>query len=289
MPARAKKTTKAKTVRNKSKVITLRMVIFIALVCLLAINQATGNQTRQIKLHHFDMPCSNCHEPANGSTDIGAVNGDINELCASAGCHSYDPEMTHPMGNTSSGETLTCLSCHENEEMKNATADPDFGIERYLQSSEGTETCRSCHIKLDSTYSGNQHWQTNMSAHLLPMIPGANKQTNEIVGIADNESRSCLGCHDEVSANIRGEHEVYKRKRFTQWSSSNSHPIGMSYGNVAKVKMNKYNYPLSHNERIRLFDGKMGCGSCHSLYTNQRSYLVQNNRGSALCFQCHNM
>ena len=292
MPAGTNKAIKTNALRNKSKLITLRMSVFVALVCLLVINKATGYQTQQIALHHFDMPCVNCHEAGLGSpgnTNIGALSGNINELCASAGCHNYDPEMTHPMGDTLPGQPLTCLSCHEDEAMKNTGIDPDLGMERYLQTSEGSELCQSCHTKLNSAYSGNQHWQTKMSAHLLPMTRGANKQINATMGIADDESRSCIGCHDDVSTNIRGEFEVHNRRNFTQWSSNSNHPIGMSYRNVANKKMNKYNYPLSHNERIRLFDGKVGCGSCHSLYTNQKSFLVQDNHESALCFQCHNM
>ena len=120
------------------------------------------------------------------------------------------------------------------------------------------------------------------------MTSGVEKKTNASVGIADDESRSCLSCHDEVNANIRSEFDINK-KGSTRFSSSSSHPIGMSYRNVASKKTNKFNYPLSHNERIRLFDEKVGCGSCHSLYSDKKFFLVQDNHGSALCFQCHDM
>jgi predicted CXXCH cytochrome family protein len=36
-----------------------------------------------------------------------------------------------------------------------------------------------------------------------------------------------------------------------------------------------------------LFDGNLGCGSCHSAYSKEPHLLVMNNRGSKLCLSCH--
>lgn len=66
------------------------------------------------------------------------------------------------------------------------------------------------------------------------------------------------------------------------------HPIGMDYSRVALQKASRYRYPLM-NHRIRLFDGRVGCGSCHSLYSNERKFLVQHNYRGALCRECHDL
>jgi predicted CXXCH cytochrome family protein len=39
--------------------------------------------------------------------------------------------------------------------------------------------------------------------------------------------------------------------------------------------------------RIRLFDNKVTCGSCHSSYSDQDHELVMSNLGSKLCLGCH--
>jgi predicted CXXCH cytochrome family protein len=40
--------------------------------------------------------------------------------------------------------------------------------------------------------------------------------------------------------------------------------------------------------QIRLFDGRLGCGSCHSLYSQQQKKLVMSNQNGKLCIKCHN-
>lgn len=267
---------------------------FLALFAILIFITSTGNafgSNKTTPLHHFNLPCTNCHLPGpnnSGSNVSVELNGDLNNLCASVGCHSYDSEMTHPMGTLSLDEPVTCLSCHDDQTTEATASNPDLGMERQLQTSKSIELCSSCHTNPSGSFSANQHWQTNMPAHLKPMTPGVASQTDTGGSFIDKESGSCLGCHDEVSANIRSGNEVQKRG-FTKFSSLSNHPIGMDYRNVAMTKTTKYNYPLVQNEKIRFFDGKMGCGSCHNLYSKEKKYLVQSNYRSALCFECHNL
>jgi predicted CXXCH cytochrome family protein len=46
-------------------------------------------------------------------------------------------------------------------------------------------------------------------------------------------------------------------------------------------------HPNSLDPRIRLFDGRVGCGSCHSPYAREHALLVMSNDRSALCLSCH--
>ena len=70
-----------------------------------------------------------------------------------------------------------------------------------------------------------------------------------------------------------------------------SHPIGMDYRYTALNKSQFYFYPSRDQKRIRLFNGKLGCGSCHSLYAQTKNNLVAgfDNDNSELCLKCHNL
>jgi len=43
------------------------------------------------------------------------------------------------------------------------------------------------------------------------------------------------------------------------------------------------------DERIRLFDSRVGCGTCHSLYSKRAALLVMSNSRSNLCLSCHDL
>ena len=47
--------------------------------------------------------------------------------------------------------------------------------------------------------------------------------------------------------------------------------------------------PASLDRRIRLFNGRVECSSCHSPYSDEASLLVMPNRQSALCLSCHDV
>ena len=41
------------------------------------------------------------------------------------------------------------------------------------------------------------------------------------------------------------------------------------------------------DKRIRLFNGKVGCGSCHNPYSKNAKFLVIETEGGRLCLSCH--
>jgi predicted CXXCH cytochrome family protein len=43
------------------------------------------------------------------------------------------------------------------------------------------------------------------------------------------------------------------------------------------------------DRRVRLFDRRVGCGSCHSPYAEGRALLVMSNVRSRLCLSCHEL
>ena len=68
-----------------------------------------------------------------------------------------------------------------------------------------------------------------------------------------------------------------------------NHPIGIDY-EAARTRPGRKTdlRPMSAvDPRIKFFDGKVGCGSCHDPFIDTDNDLVMTNRGSALCFACH--
>ena len=148
--------------------------------------------------------------------------------------------------------------------------------------------CSSCHSQMSGTLKEQSHWQFSSKAHLESIGPNVSSQNTDLIsGLLDPESQSCLSCHEGITATVSG--GIGTSQHTGRLDIMANHPIGMSYSGVASANALKYNHLSSVNPDIRLFDGKMGCGSCHSLYSDIKKNLVQDNTGSRLCFECHNM
>ena len=277
------------------------MILFVP-VCVLA---QTGVR-REIPLHHFQLSCNTCHTSnsagpvsvSENSRNIGEVRGDINKLCASSGCHDFEPSLNHPVGVRPSGmvpkdmpldsySRITCLTCHSQPEPSVASNYIDDSRERLLRRPEGTQFCGSCHTQMGGTSQKQSHWQFSTRAHLDSINPqSSTPDSSQIIGGLDAESRMCLGCHDNVSVTIPSDNET-SRQRKLRWRNMSDHPIGMNYDNVAMRRPRHYRYPL-FDQRIRLFNGRIGCGSCHSPYSQTKNDLTVRNENSVLCLKCHN-
>jgi predicted CXXCH cytochrome family protein len=262
----------------------------------------TMDSQSSIPLHHFDLPCSSCHDPANATEErkskgenLWQATININQACTLSGCHNFDPIMTHPLGVTvnnseaidlplDSFSRVTCISCHSDPQSQQSNEDQ----ERMLHVRNGDELCSSCHVKMQGMKKNQSHWQFSNRAHLGQIKPGEKQDTSPAVpfGSLDPESIKCLGCHEDVTATIPGYNETAAQK-IARRSQMKDHPIGMEYSRVQAQSIGRFRSSHMKNERIRLFDGKVGCGSCHSLYSNYNNHLVDEDAQKSLCFQCH--
>lgn len=261
-------------------------------------------------LHHFDLPCVTCHESqtTNGVawlaqlTNTSRINGDINWLCATAGCHDFDPALSHPVGVVpksaiganmplDSRSRITCLTCHDNNDSSENLSYLDIGLERSLRRPSGMEFCARCHLKMGGTLLEQSHWRFSTRAHLRPMKPQSqiSQDGESITADLDDESRTCLSCHDKVTVTIPALNETAAQKRARRRTMTD-HPIAMSYELTAvQKKPGKFKFPLHKRSQIRLFDGKLGCGSCHNPYSQTEKSLVAPQTRGILCRKCHNM
>lgn len=271
------------------------------------INSNSAPKSKTIKLHHFEIPCEDCHG-TDKLTSPGKMQGeyilqkkiDINRTCTSLYCHDYNKVLNHPVNvsvNDSISEgmplddlRITCLTCHDEPKSSSLTDDIARTRERRLRIPNEVNLCGSCHRKMPGNLKRQSHWQFSSRAHLgqINLQSGLGGKAARVIGGIDTESRACISCHQDISVTVPTENESVSQKR-THWQSMKDHPIGMEYSRVAMRKPSKYRYPLIHNDRIRLFDGKVGCGSCHSLYSTEKNLLIQSNFRSALCFECHDI
>lgn len=258
-----------------------------------------------ITLHHFDLSCSMCHDQSRSSNtsgpqskldDIGHV--DINRSCASFGCHNYDRDLNHPVGvpagTTSSSDMpldkngrITCLTCHLQPKPDNMEPVENAINERMLHTSKDGDSCQACH---SSPIGGatQVHWQFSQKAHLgnINDQPDNSSDGFSFNSDIDAESETCVGCHDEVTVTVPGLFETKAQKKM-RYSKMKDHPIGMEYSAIVSREAGRYINSHSISDKIRLFDGRLGCGSCHSLYSDKESLLIVKHVESELCRECH--
>lgn len=89
----------------------------------------------------------------------------------------------------------------------------------------------------------------------------------------------CIVCHDGSTASI-AHYCTVDCSVVTPHSIMKDYPPALKEGSYAPV--------TSLEEKgIRLFNGKLGCVSCHDLKKKKGAHLIMDNAGSALCFSCH--
>jgi len=231
--------------------------------------------------HLNSTACQSCHLAVGKVTPGNAYQLiDTQEhLCAE--CHADALAVSHASGfqtnRTLPAEypidwkgDLTCSSCH-------LVHSDNPGLMRGHK--RGKELCLACHDieffyrMADGGISiQNEIHQTQSSDSFMSFI--------------DSYSQHCIGCHvDSVrnTSNFTGEETDYV---LAHGSTTMPHPIGLQYDASAK---NRYRGSHELSEKIKLPDGKLSCITCHQAYDENHGSLVMSNKGSALCFQCHNL
>ncbi len=198
------------------------------------------------------------------------------------GCHTPDAEFSHPVGVIPSMPIpsdmplvegkIACITCHaDTAAMDHGGGRPGRPAMRSESRPDG-QFCLQCHIPDGGSKS--LHGMMPMKAHLRWRQNPSEMQAP--ASQAFNDSRDCLSCHDGSIASDIG----------STSHGRTSHPVEIRYRSKGIDRL----VPMSMlDERVRLFDGEVGCQSCHSLYSSQRGLLVMNNTGSRLCYSCHDM
>ncbi len=229
------------------------------------------------RTHNFDKAdCALCHE--DGPNGPGKLKLVFSFVCL--GCHAgvkgvlshpYDilPGHNVPEDMPLVDGKVSCLTCHFVHPF--STERQNNGQSLLRGPGRGAAFCGKCH-RID----GNGHF----------VFEKAHKGSYKMLartGSLDSTSLQCIECHVDylpLSLEKLGAGAWVHESRFI-------HPVGISYREKVLRKPGQFKPASAINGAIRFYDGKIGCGTCHSPYSKGKNMLVTNNLGGRLCTQCH--
>lgn len=236
--------------------------------------------------HNFEGQCLTCHltNPAEGQEKYLFIK-EISALCIS--CHSEAVRLSHPVDIKPSMTipkdftldrkgNLTCNSCH-------TTHKTGYGKYHMRTSTAGIAFCEICHQGIVD----GMPITASVSAHLGGST-GSRFTSWGQGGYLDELSIECLLCHDgSVATDALVEKPLFAGEYDHTNNIGLSHPIGVSHREATEKYFGAYRKIEKLPQEIRLFDGKVGCVSCHNPYSKLPFNLSMSNEGSALCLACH--
>jgi predicted CXXCH cytochrome family protein len=248
--------------------------------------------------HNFPASrCGSCHEKdAAGNILEHRMTAPITELCRE--CHEkiIKSVYMHPVNvkprrvivpndmPLSSYGDITCSTCHD----VHGTYFTVYGTQSYYlrRGETGRAFCSICHK--DAGFPRAGHRGILGEAHFRSKYI-ATDPSQEI----DSMSKNCISCHDgsfATSATIKAGYWSHGEELIS--NDMGSHPIGIDYeaARVSRRRSLSDLRPMAMvDPRIRFFDGRIGCGSCHDPYSTIEKQLVMSDINSRLCLACHLM
>lgn len=187
-----------------------------------------------------------------------------------------------PLGDDGS---ITCLTCHEPRPSYR-----DFPSVRLRKPSgdaaHSSGFCGTCHGASAGHSAAGMHWRAMGVAHLGvdQAHDGAMSHTLDVA------TKTCLGCHDGVTAADSHRPAALDGGRGYAGESRRSHPVGVPYPSwPGRQDRGKFHPMATLPRKIRLPGGRVSCVSCHDLYAPRDDLLAVPLEGSELCFACHDM
>jgi predicted CXXCH cytochrome family protein len=179
--------------------------------------------------------------------------------------------MTVPADLPLTGGRVSCTTCH----------DLQTGARPRLYG-DG-DLCVQCHAPSRAD-PGNIHALATSFAHPRSS-PGDAWTARDWSAGPDPESSLCLSCHDGAMASL-GDVRIGRAMGFTaNRLIGGQHPIGVKQG--PRGVGDNLRRADQIDPAIRLYDSRLGCGSCHSPYADNEMMLVIPNDRSRLCLACH--
>jgi predicted CXXCH cytochrome family protein len=154
----------------------------------------------------------------------------------------------------------------------------------------GGDACAACHIPHADAGPRVGKWEAAARVDVKPYRGFSNTE-----GLPGPLSVRCLVCHDGATATDTFVDEtaglvLASRERTARMGDlSRNHPIGMRYP-VRREKYQPVSW-VSRNGRVRLFEDKVECTSCHDPHNQYELpyMLVMPNTRSQLCYACHKL
>jgi predicted CXXCH cytochrome family protein len=256
------------------------MKLRVALIAGLILLTALAVYSLTEKTHSFSKDdCAACH--VDPIKDLSKLKNMGSDKCT--GCHSdVEKKQSHPVDFVSTRHIpedmplakgmVTCITCHYAHPFSVSTGGGSYYMLR--RPGRGEVFCSTCH-KVDE------------KGHILfdKVHMGSYKELDRGSPI-DMQSLQCIECHDSfLDKPVRS----LGAGTWSHFDRRKNHPIGISYGDAFARKPRGFNPPGMLPKEVRLINGKIGCGTCHSSYSKEKYMLVMSNIKSRLCLVCHNL
>jgi len=236
-------------------------------------------QSSSIDPHRFSpRDCEICHVDADN--DPGNLKPMPNSRCV--GCHAdLQWSQPHPVDIAVNSllpndlplvnGRLGCITCHFAHSFSDRYKNRSGNLLR--RPGRGALFCVDCHHGIDA------------KGHVVyENIHRDSYRLSTLDSSLDTYTLQCVECHDRYLDRSFGFDAAGQPGRFNRRSN---HPVGVSFAQIAAKNPRKFNHPGSLPQNVRLFNGKIGCGTCHNAFSKEKSMLAMNNWRSRLCLRCH--
>lgn len=243
------------------------LVVFLVIATLVVAGQGPHQFTAE--------ECLICHKGGEGGRenlrpDVTAACAACHPLARNYQAHPTDliPQMPLPGDMLLIDGMFTCVSCHD-VHAKNGAARGGSFLRRNVA---GKPFCLICH-------------DVDERGHLfIGATHGGQFQISDTSTRIDSITLLCIQCHDDRISSLEG---AVGSGTWSHFSGRLNHPIGVSYGDSYRKNPQDYVVPGMIGEGVELFDGRIGCGTCHNRFAGKDFMLVMSNERSRLCFSCH--
>lgn len=216
---------------------------------------------------HAGMECSQCHQAV---ADIGSNLPATNPVLGCRSCHDLavnrDNRVAHEFHKDQSRQCNECHSFHETSVITAGGADFTFS------KAMGTGLCAACHNEAGSLGALSEGHQ--VAAKIF-------HSNSDLLKGAD-ASTACLICHSE---NRTVQIDGMPAGSVPQFSERHMHPLGEI--RVDGVIRNGTRVRASRDPRLRLFNNRIECTTCHQLTAITKYRLVEFESQQQLCAGCH--
>jgi predicted CXXCH cytochrome family protein len=237
------------------------------------------NQTFLTDPHQFSKrDCDKCHVDADKNP--GSLKPMSNSRCV--GCHAdLKWAQPHPVDISTNillpgdmplaNGKLGCITCHFFHPFSDKYKNRSGNLLR--RPGRGSFFCAECHQR------------TDVKGHaVFENIHRDSYRRSARNSSLDTYTLQCVECHDSYLDRSFGSDAAGKRSSFNRRSN---HPVGVSLAQISARNPQKFNHPETLPQNVRLFNGKIGCGTCHNAFSKEKFMLVMNNWRSQLCLKCH--
>lgn len=228
-----------------------------------------GHDNSKTAAMHKTLDCARCHQVVASLTGVQPGPQPMQQ-CQS--CHPPASLANGPLGQSfHASSTRACSDCHSFHETSRITA---AGREFQLSKSSGSALCAACHTPGSSV--------AGLSPGHIAAARLYHSNNEALSGLS--ASQACLVCHSE---NRMVQIDGIELSAVPRFSEQHTHPVGEVRN--SNIRSGGSTIRQKFDQRLRLYNGRMECQTCHQLTAQTRHRLVPFETPQALCNGCHDL